>query len=138
MVDRSIDYKFLSTPQQLTTSFLLPTQQKSFQWKMRTPAKEDALTLTFLSGASAQPIRIGNILLYPWVDTGGIYTVEGHPRRYSATYFAKSIANRKWLKRACVEGKPLSPNGLPTDLPDWRESSNFRKGITTDSFSATI
>jgi hypothetical protein len=71
---------FLSTHQRLTASFPLSAQKKSFQWKIKAPPMEDSLTITFLPGTQNQAIRIGSVLFYPWVDTGGLYTVEGHPR----------------------------------------------------------
>jgi hypothetical protein len=84
-----VQINFLSTHQSLTNSFLLLPERKPFQWRIQTPPNEGALTLTFLPGTSGQPIRIGNILLYPWVDTGGIYTVEGRPRRQLRDLFRK-------------------------------------------------
>ena len=76
----SLEVDFPGTHQHTAHSFPLVEQRTSFQWKMKIPPYEDKMNIAFRSARSSRPVRIGNILLYPWIDTGGIYTVDGQPR----------------------------------------------------------
>ncbi len=71
---------FPVTQQSTEKSFRLLKERQSFQWKVKAPPAEANAIVTFMSGRSTGSIRIRDILMYPWIDTGGIYTIDGHPR----------------------------------------------------------
>jgi hypothetical protein len=84
-----VQIDFPDTQQSLSSSFHVLKEMQTFQWKLKTPRQDSKLAITFRPSRSSQPIRIGDILLYPWIDTGGIYTVERHPRRELRDLFRK-------------------------------------------------
>ena len=71
---------FLGTNQFLDTSIPLDSVVKSFQLKVPVPKNSVQLSVTFLPQEGGQSTQLQEVLLYPWIDTGGIYDVEGNPR----------------------------------------------------------
>ncbi len=71
---------FLGTNQFLDTSIPLGPTVKSFRLKVPVPKSSVQLTITFLPQEGGQSTQLQEVLLYPWIDTGGIYDVEGNPR----------------------------------------------------------
>ena len=72
--------RFLPTRQFLDTSIAVGSQMEPFSLKVKTPVDSDALSIAFLPREGGPAVQIKEIMLYPWVDTGGIYDVDGHPR----------------------------------------------------------
>lgn len=80
---------YLSTQQHVEFSFPVTDQRKSYQQKIKSPAGENALTVTFAPGEADSPVTVGHVMLYPWIDTGGLYTVERQPRAAIRDVFRK-------------------------------------------------
>jgi hypothetical protein len=87
IVEARIEFPNIS--ESMTRPFVLSGENQRFQWKVIVPGGEGNLSLTFVPGKAEQSIRIGNILLYPWIDTGGIYRVDGQPRGELRDMFRK-------------------------------------------------
>ena len=71
---------FLGTDQFLDTSIPLGPVMESFRLKVPVPKSSVQLTVTFRPYAGGQTTALQEVLLYPWIDTGGLYDVEGNPR----------------------------------------------------------
>ncbi len=71
---------FLGTTQFLDTSIPLGPAMQSFRVKVPVPKNSVRLTVTFLPREVGRPTQLQEVLLYPWIDTGGVYDVEGNPR----------------------------------------------------------
>lgn len=72
--------RFDSTDQPVATSFTVSSQMKPFRLKLNTPGDVSAVTVTFLLGKGQPAVELQEVMLYPWVDAGGIYDVAGQPR----------------------------------------------------------
>ncbi|MBI2816335.1 MAG: hypothetical protein HYX72_05320 [Acidobacteria bacterium] len=75
-----VQINYVLTGQNVNSSFPVSDQRKSYQWNIRAPTGENALTLAFAPGKANSPVTVGQIILYPWIDTGGLHTVDGQPR----------------------------------------------------------
>ena len=64
----------------LSQSLLLGGEPKHFSLKVKTPESGGSLSFTLLTPGGSPAVRISEVMLYPWVDTGGIYDVERRPR----------------------------------------------------------
>lgn len=81
--------RFLPTRQFLDTSIAVGSQMEPFSLKVKTPVDSGALSITFLPREGGPAVQIREIMLYPWVDTGGIYDVDGRPRMELRDLFRK-------------------------------------------------
>ena len=81
--------QFLPTDQKLEHSVPLNARFKPYSVKVKIPQNSDAIVLSISPQAGGPAISIKEILFYPWIDTGGIYDVDGKPRLELRDVFRK-------------------------------------------------
>ena len=72
--------RFLPTDQPVEESITLDSEMKGVSLKVQTLSDSKKLVITLGPDEGSAAIRVRDILLYPWIDTGGIYDVRGNPR----------------------------------------------------------
>ncbi|MFQ5930616.1 MAG: hypothetical protein ACE5MK_13050 [Acidobacteriota bacterium] len=72
--------RFLPDVGSLDKAIAVGSQMEPLRVQVKTPPNSADLSITFLAQKGGLAVQIKDVMFYPWMDTGGIYDVEGRPR----------------------------------------------------------
>lgn len=75
-----VEFSFVGVATPKTFQFQLGPEWALHEEKVTIPKNSADLTVSFGPLGNASAVQLQELMFYPWVDTGGVYTVEREPR----------------------------------------------------------
>lgn len=84
-----VQVRFLPAGQLFEANIEAKPSLEQFELKFTTPADSNALEVSFAVERGQPTVSLQEVILYPWIDTGGLYDVKGNPRLALRDLFCK-------------------------------------------------